>query len=179
MGEAERTGANPASAAPALFRTRAPFYSETVERKVAELGYRLIGNAHEDVLTALEATLKAIYRHLVRTRLPDQFSRLGSKQAIGTAFQNIERATALYAHLGIEPFSVLAPADVECLELNIQKRHVLGHNLGVADESYVDIAGDGKAGETIRLLGNEIRLFAESCSAVVSNLEQHLLPDTP
>ena len=33
MAEAERTQANPVSGAPALFRTRSPFYSDSVERK--------------------------------------------------------------------------------------------------------------------------------------------------
>ncbi|MEY9104694.1 hypothetical protein ABH994_005606 [Bradyrhizobium yuanmingense] len=32
------------------------------------MAYRLLGNAHEDVLTAFEATLKAIYLHKVAIR---------------------------------------------------------------------------------------------------------------
>ncbi|MDE0658565.1 MAG: hypothetical protein OXI79_02835 [Gammaproteobacteria bacterium] len=143
----------------------------------AEIAYRLVGNAHEDVLTAFEATLKAMYRHLVRQHLPDQFMRLCAKQVIGAAFQNVDRASALYEHLGIEPFSVLSPTDLEYLKLNIQKRHVLGHNLGVADEYYAEITQDEKPGETVRILGDEIRAFADLCLRVVTQLEKQLLPN--
>jgi hypothetical protein len=45
-----------------------------------------MGNAHEDVLTAFEATLKAAYARLVRKHLPDQAEKL-CKKAIGNAFQ--------------------------------------------------------------------------------------------
>jgi hypothetical protein len=37
-----------------------------------ELAYRLMGNAHEDVLTAFETALKTVLRHLVRQFLPHE-----------------------------------------------------------------------------------------------------------
>lgn len=144
----------------------------------AEIAYRLMGNAHEDVLTAFEATFKAVYRHLVRAHRPDDAPRLCTKHVIGNAFQNVERARDRFANLGIEPFTVLSSDDLDYLRLNIQKRHVLGHNLGMADEHYSEITHDQQPGETVRLLGAEIRRFAELCLILVASLEQHLLPGT-
>jgi hypothetical protein len=62
------------------------------------------------------------------------------------------------------------------LKLNIQKRHVLGHNLGMADEHYTEITQDQQPGETVNLLGDEIYRFGELCRNVVFDLENYLLP---
>jgi len=38
-------------------------------------------------------------------------------------------------------------------DLNIHKRHVLGHNLGMADESYTELAiGGEKVGQNVPVL---------------------------
>lgn len=142
-----------------------------------ELAYRLMGNAHEDVLTAFEATLKTVYRHLVRKLLPDQVEKLTGKNAIGNAFQNVERGRKLLDPLGIDPYRHLTEADLDHLRLNIQKRHVLGHNLGVADEHYAAFAADQEPGETVTLIGDDIRRFSALCFSVVEGLEDCLLPD--
>ncbi len=141
-----------------------------------ELAYRLMGNAHEDVLTAFETILKTTYRHLVRERLPAQADMLCTKREIGNAFQNIDRARDKFAALGFDPFSELADADLETLRVNIQKRHVIGHNLGVADEHYSELTQTEQPGETIALIGEESRRFADICLLVVARLETHLLP---
>jgi hypothetical protein len=139
-----------------------------------EMGYRLMGNAHEDVLTAFETTLKTVYRHLVRRDLSDQAEALCAKREIANAFQNIDRAREKFAPLGFELFSSLPPDDLILLRLNIQKRHVIGHNLGVADEHYVELTQDEQPGETVRLIGEEIARFAEICHAVVLQLDERL-----
>lgn len=140
-----------------------------------ELAYRLMGNAHEDVLTAFEATLKTLYRHLVREHLADQVEKLTAKNVIGNAFQNIERGRKLFEPLGIDPYNNLTEADLEHLRLNIQKRHVLGHNLGIADEHYATFAADHEPGETITLIGDDVRRFGALCCGVVEGLEDWLL----
>ncbi len=147
----------------------------------SELAYRLMGNAHEDVLTAFEATLKTVYRYLVRLRLPDDAEALTEKRAVGNAFQNIERGRALFERLGIDPYGHLDGAEIDHLRLNIQKRHVIGHNLGMADEHYAAFASDHEPGETVTLIGEDIRRFGALCRSVVETLEEHLLPaaDTP
>lgn len=144
-----------------------------------EIAYRLMGNAHEDVLTAFEATLKSVHAHLVRTHLPDQAEQMLGKKAVGNAFQNVERGRRLFAELGIDPFDVLEDDGVKHIQLNAEKRHVLGHNLGIADDHYASFAEDLEPGETVTLIGEDIRRFSELCLKVVARLEDSLLPNQP
>lgn len=143
----------------------------------AEFAYRLMGNAHEDVLTAFEATLKTVYRHLIRRRLEEHAEELCSWKAIGNAFQNVDRSRERYEKLGIDPFACLPTDDLEHLRLNIQKRHVIGHNLGMADQHYAEITQEQQPGETVRILGEEIARFGLLCLSVIADLERNLLPD--
>lgn len=145
----------------------------------AELAYRLMGNAHEDVLTAFETALKTVYRYLARARLPEQAEALCAKKEIGNAFQNIDRARSKFAPLGIDPFADLPAADLELLRVNIQKRHVIGHNLGLADEHYAELTQTEQPGETVSLIGDETRRFGAICLHIVSDLESTLLPSQP
>lgn len=144
-----------------------------------ETAYRLMGNAHEDVLTAFETALMTIYRHLVREQLPDRADERLRKKTIGNAFQNIGRGRARFEGLGIDPFDVLTEEELELLRLNIEKRHVIGHNLGIADEHYVEPTQSDQPDETARLIGGEIERFAALCLRVVLDLEKSLLPGPP
>jgi hypothetical protein len=142
----------------------------------AEIAYRLMGNAHEDVLTAFEATLKTLYRYLVRRQFPDQFEALCAKKEIANAFQNIDRAREKFRALDIDPVASVESDDIDLLRINIQKRHIIGHNLGIADERYTELTQAEQPGETVHLLGDEIRKFADVCLRVVTDLERRLLP---
>lgn len=141
-----------------------------------ELAYRLMGNAHEDVLTAFEATLKAAYWYVVGKHLPDQAEKPCNKKAIGNAFQNLARAKERFAAIDRNPFETLSADDTAFLILNIQKRHVIGHNLGIADEHYNELTQGEQPGETVTLLGEEIGRFASICTTVIDHLESWLLP---
>jgi len=141
-----------------------------------EIAYRIMGNAHEDVLTAFEATLKTVHAHLVRTHLPTQLEKLIGKKAVGNAFQNVERGRDVFARIGFDPFDSLGEDALDHIRLNIQKRHVLGHNLGMADEHYARFAEDHEPGETVTLIGEDIRRFAELCFRVVECLENSIMP---
>ena len=142
----------------------------------AELAYRLLGNAHEDVLTAFETTLKTVYRCVVRVHREAEAETLCDTKAIGNAFQNIDRGRSKFGELGIDPFTALDADDLDFLRLNIQKRHVIGHNLGMADEHYVELTQAEQPGETVSLIGDDIRRFAETGLKVVEGLEAWLLP---
>lgn len=141
-----------------------------------EIAYRIMGNAHEDVLTAFEATLKTVHAHIVRTHLPAQLEKLTGKKAVGNAFQNVERGREVFARIGLDPFDTLDADELDHIRLNIQKRHVLGHNLGMADEHYARFAEDHEPGETVTLIGEDIRRFAALCLRVVERVEDNLLP---
>ncbi|MCG8509721.1 MAG: hypothetical protein MI741_10890, partial [Rhodospirillales bacterium] len=144
----------------------------------SEIAYRLMGNAHEDVVTAFETTLKTVYRYLVRRHMPDKGVKLCAKKGIGNAFQNIDRGRERFLLFGIDPYSTLTADDLSFLALNIEKRHVIGHNLGIADEHYVELTQTNQPGETVSLLRDEIGRFADICLAVVTGLEGNLLSDT-
>jgi hypothetical protein len=130
-----------------------------------ELAYRLLGNAHEDVLTAFEATLKTVYLHGVNNA-PAKPTR--------NDFQNIDKAKKRLAELDLDPFQQLSPEELTALELNIQKRHVIGHNLGVIDPKFADHAREAKVGETVPLVAGDIREFARLCQDVVDSLDAWL-----
>jgi hypothetical protein len=132
-----------------------------------ELAYRLMGNAHEDVLTAFEATLKTVYLHKVACRP----AGAPSVKPVGNAFQNVERARERFADFGFDPYGGLPANALDVLILNIQKRHVIGHNLGVADAKFAEHAADARLGETVPLVGDDILQFAEISQMVVNNLD--------
>ena len=142
-----------------------------------ELAYRIMGNAHEDVVTAFETTLKTVYRHLVRRDIPERAHSLCAKKKIGNAFQNIERTRNRFERLHIDPFDILSDEDLENMALNFEKRHVIGHNLGIADEHYAALTESDQLGETVRLIGEDTGRFADNCLAVIGGLECWLLPN--
>ena len=47
---------------------------------------------------------------------------------------------------------------------------------GIADEHYARFAEDHEPGETVTLIGEEIRRFAELCLRAVERVEDSLMP---
>lgn len=142
-----------------------------------ELAYRIMGNAHEDVVTAFETTLKTVYRHLVRRDIAEQAVELCAKKEIGNAFQNIKRTQGKFARLKIDPFAILSDEALMIMALNFEKRHVIGHNLGITDEHYAALTQTDQLGETVSLIGEDTGRFADNCLAVIAELEHCLLPN--
>ncbi|MBB3237053.1 hypothetical protein [Phyllobacterium endophyticum] len=149
--------------------------AEALDNELEELAYRLLGNAHEDVLTAFEATLKVAYRHGVSQRHEDT----APVKPVGNDFQNVARGRKRYVFFGFDPFASLSASELKILELNIQKRHVIGHNLGVIDEKFADLAGNAKIGETVALVGEDIRAFAIVAQKVVAVIDEWLVSLMP
>ena len=59
-----------------------------------------------------------------------------SNKAIHNSFQNIERGQRLFRQrLSIEPFGHLEPSALERLCVNLENGHLIGHNLGLVDDS--------------------------------------------
>ena len=139
----------------------------------SELAYRILGNAHEDVVTALETYLKTAYRFLVRKRFSTpEALQFCSKKAIQNSFQNIERGQRLFRQcLIIEPFGHLEPSALERLRVNLEKRHLIGHNLGLVDDTYARSVGAEAIGSNVPLVAEEVTVFAEVASSVVARLE--------
>lgn len=142
--------------------------AEEIDADSQELAYRLLGNAHEDVLTAFEATLKAVYLH------GKAKAGVTPPPKVGNDFQNVEKGQKRFAELGIDPFDGLTAAELAALKLNIQKRHVIGHNLGVIDDKFATHDGGAKVGETVHLVGEDIRQFSAISQRVVDALDTWL-----
>lgn len=136
-----------------------------------ELAYRLLGNAHEDVLTAFEATLKTVYLYRVG-RLPPEAEQ---PRPVRNDFQNIEKAQGRFRTFQFDPFACLNGGERERLRLNIQKRHLIGHNLGVVDARFMEHAADARLGETVGLVGSDIKEFAALCERVVRGFDDWLV----
>ncbi len=149
--------------------------AEGFEKGKDELAYRLLGNAHEDVLTAFEATLKTIYLHARIKGSPGA----SPPKPVSNDFQNIEKGKRRFAELLIDPFGALNAPELDRLVLNIQKRHVIGHNLGVVDAKFAQTAGSAKIGETVKLVGTDIREFAALCHKVILWLDEWLGDQNP
>jgi hypothetical protein len=146
---------------------------QVAENGNSELSYRILGNAHEDVVTAFETYQKTFYRYMVKRSFSGEEARgMTTKRAIGNRFQNMDRARDLYENLSIDPFSVLTPDELELMRLNIEKRHVIGHNLSMADEAYSGTEEREKPGTTVEILADEISEFAETAKKVVVELER-------
>lgn len=98
---------------------------------------KLIENALEDVVSFWEGYLKALYRHAVRRRYDAEMAAQLERQ-IGTTFQRLQGATERFAKdLGIDLLADVTPNDVALLTRVFNKRHVLSHNLGLADEKFL------------------------------------------
>lgn len=142
--------------------------AESVGAENEELAYRLLGNAHEDVLTAFEATLKTVYLH------GKAKADASPVPKVGNDFQNVDKALKRFGELGFDPLEDLTEPELTALKLNIQKRHIIGHNLGVVDDKFAMHASDAKVGETVQLVGEDIRQFAAICQKVNDRLDAWL-----
>jgi len=98
---------------------------------------KLLENTLEDVVSFWEGYLKALYRHTVRRRY-DREQAAQLERQIGTTFQRLRGATERFAKdLSIDLLADVAPDDIELLTRVFNKRHVLTHNLGLADEKFL------------------------------------------
>lgn len=88
--------------------------AEEIGTEKKELAFRLLGNAHEDVLTAFEATLKAIYLYGRMQTGTDPLPKVGND------FQNVDKAVKRFSELTLNPFADLTDSEMVALKLNIQ-----------------------------------------------------------
>ena len=55
--------------------------------------------------------------------------------------------------------------------MNLEKRHLIGHNLGLVDDAYAQSVGAEAVGSNVPLVAEEVAAFAEVASSVVARLE--------
>ncbi|CAI2717446.1 hypothetical protein [Nitrospina watsonii] len=157
-----------------LVRRQTELAEKFQEEGDIELGFRLMGNAHEDVVTAYETALKAIYCQIVRRRFIDQVELFDKAKAVGNSFQNIERGRKLFGKLGLDPYHNFSSEDLEILRLNLEKRHIIGHNLSLVDDRYSELANEGELGRTVSVRKEDIDYFVKLCAKAVESLSVEL-----
>ncbi|WP_141322212.1 hypothetical protein [Sinorhizobium fredii] len=140
--------------------------ADTLSSDRQELAYRLLGNAHEDVLTAFEATLKVAYHYALSQR-PEIKAK-----PVKNEFQNVDFGRDRFSAFDFDPYDNLSADELAVLRLNIQKRHIIGHNLGVVDAKFAKQATDAKIGETVHLIGQDIIQFASIGQKVIDRLDE-------
>jgi hypothetical protein len=151
-----------------LVRHQCELARKVEEQGDRELAYRLLGNAHEDVVTAFETYQKTIYRFAITKRGSEDWETLVASKAIGNRFQNVERGRELLVGVGLDPYTGMGPEEITFLQTSIEKRHVVGHNLSMADDKYTATTeGTEEFGETVQLMADDIVRFAEACGAVI------------
>lgn len=139
----------------------------------AERTSRRIANAQEDVVSALEAYLKAVYILVARRR--EQVGAPQKTAKIGNAFQNVDKGRKLFEPFGVDPFGCLDEEGLAFLTRMLLKRHAVTHNLGIADEKYVAQSGDGASGKPVALARGDVERLVD----LVANIVQHLERTVP
>lgn len=147
------------------------------EQADEELAYRLLGNAHEDVVTAFETFQKTIYKKALNAQ-PNPPNEDGAVK-IGSDFQNIEKSQKRFTKVGLVPFAALSTDELSTLRLNIEIRHVVGHNLGIADQKLEGLTEAYPEGTTVTLVRDEIFAFSRLCEKVINSLVEQTLSTAP
>lgn len=147
---------------------------EIVQREIAvaqasegehgsEVAYRLLGNAHEDMVTAFEAYQKVMYTYVRKARGLEP-------KVVKNDFQNVQKAQRRWSGVGLDPHGRMSGEELAAVDRFIQKRHVIGHNLGLADDKLASVESDVEPGETVNVLAAEIVEFAHTCERLLEGL---------
>lgn len=136
---------------------------DLAESHEGDLRAKLIENALEDCVSAFDAFGREMCSvHADRTSNPAAMNRM--------QFQDLVRAQSKLQAIGVDMTSGVTAEAWEHALVLFQKRHLIAHKLGVADQKYVDRSGDREAvrGRKVRVseaevteLGNTIWAIAE------------------
>ena len=130
-----------------------------------DLRIRLIENALEDCVSAFDAFGRELCRvHADRTSNPATMNRM--------RFQNLVHARAELQTIGVEMTAAIMTDAWEQALLLFQKRHLMAHKLGVADQEYVNRSGDRNAvpGRKVRVGSDEVTELRETLWRVADSL---------
>ena len=130
-----------------------------------DLRIKLIENALEDCVSAFDAFGRELCRvHADRTSNPATMNRM--------RFQNLVHARAELQTIGVEMTAAIMTDAWEQALLLFQKRHLMAHKLGVADQEYVNRSGDRNAvpGRKVRVGSDEVTELRETLWRVADSL---------
>lgn len=131
-----------------------------------EKAFRILANAHEDVVSMLEGYLKLLFTFLITQRL-SQADRNTALAHVKNSFQNIERTRERFRSLDLDPYAILSDTDLRLFASHLAARHIVGHNLGIVDSAYLRRGGVGRVGEPVNLDVDSVEWFAELSIGVI------------
>lgn len=135
------------------------------ENHNGDLREKLIENALEDCVSAFDAFGRELCRvHANRTSIPASMNRM--------QFQNLVYARSELQTVGVEVAAAITTKAWKQALMLFQKRHVIAHKLGVADQEYVNRSGDPDAmpGRKIRVNRSEVTELRNMLQTVAEDL---------
>ena len=139
-----------------------------LDRREKELGgdvaQRDIDNILEDIVSFYEGFMKFVWqRHLLKT-LASETADEKMKKA-GNVFQRFEESLGIVEGMGCRTCDLVAEGERNRLDRLFKSRHVVTHNLGVADEKFVAKTGQG------HLLHMDVRILRGDLAFAVGVVE--------
>ena len=123
-----------------------------------DLQAKLIENALEDCVSTFDAFGRELCRvHADRTSSPSIMNRM--------RFQDLVHARAELQTISVEMIAAITTDAWEQALILFQKRHLIAHRLGVADQEYLDRSGDREA-----VLGRKVRVNSDEVTELRSTL---------
>ena len=138
---------------------------DLAESPNGDLRPRLTENALEDCVSAFDAFGRELCRvNADRTSNPASMSRV--------RFQNLVSARSELLAIGVQLTSAISPHAWNQALMLFQKRHLIAHKLGVADQEYLDRSGDrdAVAGRKIRVGRDEVMELSNTLWTVAQSL---------
>jgi hypothetical protein len=138
---------------------------------------RDVENALEDLVSVLEAVLKALTRrHLVSTGRTLEEAETFLERQVRNGFQNLTRARELLAaHTAAVLGRNRSQEDLASLAGVLEKRHPIAHNLGVVDRKYLGRIRSGElAGREVRVTADEVRQAIDQVESLLTDLHHQL-----
>lgn len=131
-----------------------------------DLAERLIDNALEDCVSTFDGFGRELCR-IHAHRVPN------SAKAERMNFQNLETARRGFLDLfGIDLSAGVERGAWRAAVMAFQKRHLIAHRLGVADQDYVDKSGDSRAvvGRKVVVNADEVKRLASTINALAAHV---------
>lgn len=135
-----------------------------------ERAERRLANIQEDAISVTEKFFRTIYEFILRRRCDVAEVEMKLKK-VGNAFQSLARGRKLFDALEIDPCEGIWDEDMEFLQNMMAKRHVVTHNLGLADEKYVSQIGEGRTGRNVPVSASDIRRYFTLLEQIVGHCE--------
>jgi len=150
------------------------FRPEVEAKAGQDAGYHLLGNCLEDCISLFEGFLKVIYERALPASLSLQ-DRRNAVEAFRNTFQSLSRAqTAFQAELSYDLFQAVSALDLDFLEVQFAKRHVITHNLSLVDGRYRTQADAWqRSGQDLDLSPEDVLRLADRITTVLSAAIAH------